>query len=103
MIKRLTLILTLATFFIQAGAQTLKPDVLVIGNGNAAVAAGLQSAISGVKTTILLQAGGFDISPISGNLSSGIEATFLKKSEKPNRSKTVPKHLSLTNRWQMMS
>ena len=79
MIKRLTLILTLATFFIQAGAQTLKPDVLVIGNGNAAVAAGLQSAISGVKTTILLQAGGFDISPISGNLSSGIEATFLKK------------------------
>lgn len=79
MIKKLLFSLTLAAFFIPVKAQTLKPDVLVIGNGNAAVAAGLQSAISGVKTTILLQAGGFDISPISGDLSSGIEATFLKK------------------------
>lgn len=60
-------------------AQTLKPGVLVVGNGNAAVAAAIQSANSGVKTTILLQAGGFDISPIGADLSSGIQATFLKK------------------------
>ncbi|KQB98771.1 hypothetical protein [Pedobacter sp. Hv1] len=79
MMKKLSLILVLTAFLTQVKAQTLKPDVLVIGNGNAAVAAGLQSAISGVKTTILLQAGGFDISPISADLSSGIEATFLKK------------------------
>ncbi|RYD71134.1 MAG: FAD-dependent oxidoreductase, partial [Sphingobacteriales bacterium] len=60
-------------------AQTAKPGVLVVGNGNAATTAALQSAISGVKTTLLLQAGGFDISPIGNNLSSGLEATFLQK------------------------
>jgi hypothetical protein len=77
--KNLFFVLILMVFFDYANAQTLKPGVLVIGNGNAAVAAGLQSAISGVKTTILLQAGGFDISPIENDLNSGIQATFLKK------------------------
>lgn len=71
------LILTL--FFSNLKAQTIKTDVLVIGNGNAAIAAGLQSAISGVKTTVLLQAGGFDINPISGDLNTGLQAAFLTK------------------------
>lgn len=60
-------------------AQTLKPDVFVVGNGNAAVAAAIQAAQSNVKTILLLQAGGFDIEPIGENLSSGVEAKFLEK------------------------
>jgi hypothetical protein len=63
----------------EANSQTLRPSVLVVGNGNAAAAAAIQSAMSGVETTILLQAGGFDISPINDDLSSGIQATFLQK------------------------
>lgn len=63
----------------QLRAQTLKPDVFVIGNGNAAVAAAIQAAQSNVKTILLLQAGGFDIEPIGKDLHSGVQATFLKK------------------------
>ncbi len=77
--RKLFFILMLTAFFGHVNAQTVRTDVLVIGNGNAAFAAGLQSAISGVKTTILLQAGGFDIMPIPGDLNSGIQATFFKK------------------------
>lgn len=65
--------------FNEANSQTVRPGVLVVGNGNAAAAAAIQSAMSGVETTILLQAGGFDISPINDDLSSGIQATFLQK------------------------
>lgn len=60
-------------------AQTLKPDVFVVGNNNAAVATAIQAAQSNVKTILLLQAGGFDIEPIGENLSSGVEAKFLEK------------------------
>ncbi|TKC12602.1 hypothetical protein FA048_03005 [Pedobacter polaris] len=77
--KNLFFVLALLTFFGSVKAQTLRPGVLVVGNGNAAVSAALQSAISGVETIILLQAGGFDISPINDDLNSGIQATFLKK------------------------
>lgn len=63
----------------QAEAQTTRPKVLVVGNGNAAVAAAIQAAVSGVKTTILLQAGGFDINPIANDINSGIQADFFKK------------------------
>jgi len=66
-------------FSINLKAQTLKPDVFVVGNNNAAVAAAIQAAQSNVKTILLLQAGGFDIEPIEGNLSSGVEAKFLEK------------------------
>lgn len=59
-----------------------KPGVLVVGNGNAAVAAALQSATSGVNTTLLLQAGGFDLVSPAGDLSSGIQAKFLSQYEK---------------------
>ncbi len=64
---------------LQVEAQTTRPKVLVIGNGNAAVAAAIQAAVSGVKTTILLQAGGFDISPIANEINTGIQTEFLKK------------------------
>lgn len=77
--KQLFFILILLTFSIKLKSQTLKTDVLVIGNGSSAIAAGLQSAISGVKTTVLLQAGGFDISPISNDINSGLQADFLEK------------------------
>ncbi|WP_113651451.1 hypothetical protein [Pedobacter namyangjuensis] len=79
MIRRLIFTFLFVGYFLGLSAQTSKPGVLVVGNGNAATAAALQSAISGVKTTIVLQAGGFDISPIVNNLSSGLEATFLQK------------------------
>jgi len=60
-------------------AQTLRPDVFIVGNGNAAVAAAIQAAQSNVKTTLLLQSGGFDIVPVQKDLHSGIQATFIKK------------------------
>lgn len=66
-------------FSAQLKAQTLKPDVLVVGNSNAAAAAAIQSAQSNVKTILLLQAGGFDIGPIGKDLHSGVQATFLQK------------------------
>ncbi len=62
--------------------QVVEPkgwDVLVVGNNNAAFAAALQSANSGVKTTILLEAGGFDLTQIKDDVHSGIQAKFLKK------------------------
>ncbi|MNK19567.1 FAD dependent oxidoreductase [compost metagenome] len=66
-------------FSIQLKAQTVKPDVLVVGNGNAAVAAAIQAAQSNVKTVLLLQSGGFDIEPIGKDLHSGVQAAFIKK------------------------
>ncbi len=98
------MVLFLAAFFSKADAQKtatkkVKEEpfvakVLVIGNGNAALAAGVQSAISGVKTTILLQAGGFDLSPVNEDLSSGIQTRFLKEYRaflmEKDSTKTVP-------------
>lgn len=93
--KQLFFMLIFMAFFANVNAQTLRPDVLVIGNGNAAVAAGLQSAVSGVKTTILLQAGGFDIDPITDEMSSGIQATFLKKYRDFSQIKSEEKTITL--------
>lgn len=62
-------------------AQTLKTDVLVLGNGNAAWAAGLQSAVSGVKTTILFPQSGFDIKLSSQNLESGLASQYRKRQQ----------------------
>lgn len=77
--KQLFFVVILIALLSKVHAQTLKTGVLVIGNNNTAIAAGLQSAISGVPTTILLQAEAFDITPIESEFSSGIQATFLKK------------------------
>ena len=77
---RLYLFLIFPFFFsVQLRAQTLRPDVLIIGNSNTAVAAAIQSAQSNAKTIILLQAGGFDIEPIAKDLHSSVQASFLKK------------------------
>ncbi|WP_129716949.1 hypothetical protein [Pedobacter sp. SYP-B3415] len=61
------------------------PGVLVIGNGNAAWAAGLQAAKSGVLSTILLQQEDFQLSPVSESLQSGIlaELTALLSKARP--------------------
>jgi hypothetical protein len=62
-------------------AQTLKTDVLVLGNANAAWAAGLQSAVSGVKTILLFPQAGFDINLSSQNLESGLAAQYRKRQQ----------------------
>ena len=64
---------------VQLKAQTLKPDVFIVGNNNAAVAAAIQAAQSNVKTVLLLQSGGFDIAPVGNDLHSGVQETFIKK------------------------
>jgi len=79
MMKKLFFIFWLSLVGLQLKAQTSKPAVLVVGNGNAAIGAAIQAAVSGVKTTILLQAGGFDVNPIGGDLNSGIQAEFLRR------------------------
>ena len=80
--KKYLFIFSTFFLFVQLKAQTLKPDVFVVGNGNAAVAAAIQAAQSNVKTVLLLQAGGFDIEPIGKDLHSGVQATFLNKVKK---------------------
>ena len=59
-------------------AQTIKTGVLVIGNGSNAIGASIQSAVSGVKTILLLPDPGFVLSP-PGNPSSGIDAELQKR------------------------
>jgi len=80
--KKYLFIFSTFFLFVQLKAQTVKPDVFVVGNGNAAVAAAIQAAQSNVKTVLLLQAGGFDIEPIGKDLHSGVQATFLNKIKK---------------------
>lgn len=77
--RKLFFAILLSISCIQLLAQTTKPAVLVIGNGNAAVAAAIQAAVSNVKTTLVLQAGGFDINPLANQINSGIQSDFLKK------------------------
>jgi hypothetical protein len=80
MIMNKHLILIFAFFFsVQLKAQTLKPDVFVVGNGNAAAAAAIQAAQSNVKTILLLQAGGFDTQSIDADIHAGIQLAFLEK------------------------
>lgn len=79
MAKKLFFIWCYSLLVFQAIAQTSRPGVLVVGNGNAAAAAAIQSAVSGAKTTLLLQAGGFDIAPLTADLHSGIQAEFIKR------------------------
>jgi len=79
MAKKLFFIWCYSLLVFPAMAQTSRPGVLVVGNGNAAAAAAIQSAVSGVKTTLLLQAGGFDIDPLTTDLHSGIQAEFINR------------------------
>lgn len=77
--KGLFVVFMISVFTQIAAAQTIKTGVLVIGNGNNAIGAGFQSAISGVKTIMLIQATDLVITPQDKNISSGLESLFLKK------------------------
>lgn len=55
-------------------AQTIKTDVLVVGEGNAAFAAGIQSAVSNAKATVLLKGSDFKLSLDERNNATGIAA-----------------------------
>ncbi|RZL07194.1 MAG: hypothetical protein EOO89_23435 [Pedobacter sp.] len=70
---------------VKKDSKNLKTDVLVVGNNNSAVAAGIQSAISNVNTILLTKENAFNITPLSKN-SSGIELTFIKKVRESNKS-----------------
>lgn len=74
--------------------QKVKTGVLVIGNGNNALGAGFQSAVSGVKTILLMENQNFEMSevhPIDKNISSGLEAEFLKRMRKAKGIKDTSK------------
>lgn len=100
MYKKLFLVCLLHFGCSYVQAQTTKPAVLVVGNGSAAAGAAIQSARSGVKTILLLQAGGFDIHNAMDDFSSGIQAellTEIKKQSGINDSlnlATIDKHLA---------
>lgn len=75
-------------------SQKVKTGVLVIGNGNNALGAGFQSAISGVKTILLMENQNFEMSEfhsLDKNLSSGLEAEFLKRMKKAKGIKDTSK------------
>ncbi|HMI04924.1 MAG TPA: hypothetical protein VK541_20725 [Pedobacter sp.] len=76
--------LAVMAFVCGANAQTTKTGVLVIGNGNNAIGAGIQAAVSGVKTIILLPGPGFELSPVGKEQNSGIAAEFLKRLKADN-------------------
>lgn len=91
-IKKVFFILLLSIVFVpfSYGQKTVKPKkngktqktgVVVLGNGNAAIAAAFQSALSGVETTILLEAEEFKLEQGKG-LASGLEYEFLKRMRK---------------------
>lgn len=74
--------------------QKVKTGVLVIGNGNNALGAGFQAAISGVKTILLMEDRNFELSevqPLDKNLSSGLEGEFLKRMRKAKGIKDTTK------------
>ncbi|RZM30035.1 MAG: hypothetical protein EOO88_02550 [Pedobacter sp.] len=73
------ILLVSALFTLTVSGQTIKTGVLVIGNGNNALGAGLQAAVSGVKATILMQEAGFVLTQPLGSLPSGLEAEYLLK------------------------
>jgi hypothetical protein len=75
-------------------AQTLKTDVLVIGNGDAAYIAAFQSFRSGVKTILLTQKEQLDLNKASENRSKALTAfyqSFLKREIENAKSLEIPK------------
>lgn len=80
--RRLFFVFTMLLAVQICRAQTIKTGVLVIGNGNNAIGAGFQSAISGVKTILLLQAPEYSLAAMDRNLASGLELDFLNKMRK---------------------
>ncbi|WP_148042831.1 hypothetical protein [Pedobacter jejuensis] len=87
--KRLFLIYAFLFPFMMR-AQTIKTDVLVIGNGDAALASGIQSYKSGVKTLVLTQSAGFSSQKSAVKQSIAVQNLFktlatweVKKRNKP--------------------
>ncbi|TDQ09599.1 hypothetical protein [Pedobacter metabolipauper] len=80
--KRGFLLVAAGILLAQVGsAQTIKTGVLVIGNGNSAVGAAIQSSVSGVKTVILMKEAGFESPPFSNGQVSGLAADLLKRKQ----------------------
>ncbi|WP_231490598.1 hypothetical protein [Pedobacter sp. Leaf170] len=63
-------------------AQTIKTDVLVLGNSTAAFSAGVQASESGVNTIILTQSDGLKISSIKNLPHTGVIKAFEKRAKK---------------------
>ncbi|MCZ4224121.1 hypothetical protein [Pedobacter rhodius] len=63
-------------------AQTIKTDVLVLGNANAAFAAGVQASESGVNAIILTQNDGFKLSDFKSLPQNGVTKAFEKRTRK---------------------
>ena len=63
-------------------AQTIKTDVLVIGNSDAAFAAAAQASISGVNTILLTPSDGFQLNDFKKFYGNGIAAVFERNAKK---------------------
>ncbi|WP_316802374.1 hypothetical protein [Pedobacter nototheniae] len=74
--KKLFSVLALFIPFI-INAQTIKTDVLVLGNGDAAYSAGLQASRSGAKTIILTQKEPFDLKKIGEGKPAVVKKMYL--------------------------
>ncbi|HKG06188.1 MAG TPA: hypothetical protein VKB19_07020 [Pedobacter sp.] len=91
--RELYIVLALTILACGTYGQTTKTGVLIVGDGNNAIGAGIQAAVSGVKTVVLLPGAGFELSPLNQQLNSGIAAEFLKRLRASKGSKdstTVP-------------
>ncbi|WP_231427965.1 hypothetical protein [Pedobacter sp. Leaf250] len=63
-------------------AQTIKTDVLILGNSNAAFAAGIQATESGVNAIILTQSDGFTLSDFKNFSQNGVTKAFESRARK---------------------
>ncbi|WP_316830352.1 hypothetical protein [Pedobacter aquatilis] len=79
--KKLILVFTLL-IPVLIHAQTIKTDVLVLGNSDAALAAGVQASESGVNAIVLTQNDGFKLSDFKGWPQSGVTKAFEKRARK---------------------
>lgn len=78
--KRRYFILFAFTFILfQVKGQTVKTDVLVVGNGSNALSAGIQAAVSGVQATILTREAEFEIADSKGSINCGIQAEYIRR------------------------
>lgn len=76
------IVLILAGVTHAALAQTTRTGVLVIGAGNSAIGAAVQSAASGAKTVLLVPGQGFELSSAGKDQNSGLAAEFLTRVRK---------------------
>ncbi|MET4083772.1 hypothetical protein ABIB40_003744 [Pedobacter sp. UYP30] len=79
--KKLILVL-LSCIPLTIFAQTIKTDVLVIGNSNAAFAAAAQASISGVKTILLLPNNQLQLNDFKQFFGNGVAKAFEKNAKK---------------------